>query len=98
MVNFTMLDCIHRVSRIQLQSDISVQNCNTFRFPRVKHLNASFEAQDKEIMSESVICNNDLPCNGEIIYVMNKAKEDAFNALRTLEIEIDINVAEKLDF
>lgn len=53
IVNCSLLDAIHRVQRIQLQADISVFDFGSFKesiiFPRTRHLNTSYEVQDRNV-------------------------------------------------
>lgn len=65
VVNCSLLDAIHRIQRIHLQADISVKNFGplgeNFIFPRTRHLNSSYEAQDRSISGSTVVVDEN--CN-----------------------------------
>ena len=90
VVNSRLLETIHRIQRIQLQSDISSStfedSIKVFRFPRFESSNT-----DKKCSS-----NYPLPHGNNIIKVLDKAKEDAFLEITSVGMEIDITACKNI--
>lgn len=93
---------MQRIQRIQLQADISVMDFNregeNFNFPRTRHLNASYEVQDKELglLSARVDRNCAPPSHLEIINILTSAKRDAYSMISSLGMKVDIAKADDI--
>ncbi|XP_077255597.1 uncharacterized protein LOC143893755 [Temnothorax americanus] len=87
IVNCSVLEAIHRVRRIQLQSDISTSNSNVstegYKFPRAQ---------------KSSLCSNkstfELPSLNEMEYTIESAKQNAFITVSLLGMTVPISDAE----
>jgi len=99
VVNCSLLDAIHRMQRIQLQADISVMDFNSegenIIFPRTRHLNSSYEVQDKNILPPTVSLDKNctLPSYFRITDILHRAKQDAFHIISILGMKVDIQKA-----
>lgn len=102
VVNCSLLDAIHRIQRIQLQADISVMDFNSegenIIFPRTRHLNTSYEAQDKNISPPIVSLDKNctLPSYSKIKNILHCAKQDAFHIISMLGMKVDIKKADDI--
>lgn len=99
VVNCSLLDTIHRIQRIQLQADISVTDFNSegenLVFPRTRHLNSSYDVQDKSISAPTGVLdiNYMSPSYSSIKDILHRAKQDAFDMICTLGMQVDLQRA-----
>lgn len=76
VVNFTMYDMLHRLKKIQMQSDI-ITDCPELNFPRVT------TKQNKAQKIPTVF-----PSNEEIVFLISAAKEEAIVDTKQLGIDM----------
>lgn len=90
------------MQRIQLQADISVMDFNSegenIIFPRTRHLNSSYEVQDKNILSPTVSLDKNctLLSYSRIKDILHHAKQDAFHIISILGMKVDIQKADDI--
>ena len=100
IVNFSMLDTLHRVRRIDLQNEISSRKVNDkseeFNFPRTKRMNLNMSTTKTSNINNDYICTT-LPDSKEINKVLEKAKRDAFEEISSLGLVVNISACEKPD-
>lgn len=103
VVNFTLLEAIHPIQRIQYQADISVENFEakgeTIFFPRTRHLNTNYEIQENRIPSPtaSLLNNESRVLNYfDINKILSSAKKSAHDDISQLGMNIDVRQSEKV--
>lgn len=82
-VNFSMLEIMHRIKKIQLQGDIILNNKENIKFPRL----------DPKLKSVSL---SELPENDKIFYEIEMARKDAIATLNSFKIKIVIKTKESM--
>lgn len=100
IVNCTVLEAFHKLKRIQLQQDIAAMDFKSMgfslSFPRITHLNASFETQDTVLPLPPFIDNVTTIDSQTINFILDRAKRDAFDTLSSLGLNIDITNSETI--
>lgn len=80
VVNFTMLDIIHKIKKIQLQNDIVKASNDTIKFPRIEKKAAMAESSKEQYQFEGLT-------EAAIIVEIEKARNTAMNDLENLGID-----------